>query len=126
MKLKRRVYYIDPKSETIGDDILRFRVLSGMTQWDLADKIRTDPVTISSWENYRHRPDVKSLHKINKFLAQYWDKRNDAGLGNWPVNRHKEVLVSPEENRSNETEEEEGEEGPEFYEGLEKIEMEKD
>ena len=126
MKPKQRLYYIDPKSETIGDDILQFRILAGMTQWDLGQKIGTDPVTISSWENYRHRPDVKSLHKINKFLAKYWAKRNDAGLGDWPVNRHKQVLGSLEENRTNAMEEEEGEEGFDFYEGLEKIEMEKD
>ena len=125
MKPKQRLYSIDPKSETIGDDILEFRILTGMTQWDLGQKIGTDPVTISSWENYRHRPDVKSLHKINKFLAQYWAKRSGAGLEDWPLNKHKEVLGSPEENRTNETEEE-GEEGPEFYEGLKKIKMERD
>jgi len=130
MKTKQRLYYIDPKSETIGDDILRFRVLSGMTQWDLADKIGTDPVTISSWENYHHRPDVKSLHKINKFLVKYWAEHGDVGVVDLQknlrkINESKEELHGSAETKSRETEKE-NEEGPKFYEELEKITMEKE
>jgi len=129
MKPKQPLYYIDPKSEAIGDDILEFRILSGMTQWDLAGKIGTDSVTVSTWENYRHRPDVKSLHKINKFLAKYWAKHGDVGLSDLAKNtrtrnEYKEELESSVEPKNEETGNGD-EEDPAFYEDLEKITTEK-
>ena len=61
----------DPfKKETayLGDKILEYRRIQGLTQEKLAEQLGIDLTTLASWERGKHRPTKKLLEKINPIL----------------------------------------------------------
>lgn len=72
-------YPYDPTAELVD----RFRAVRralGLTQEMLAEILKVDECSISSWERREHAPVKKSLEIIRSFLrcASYWDaKLND-------------------------------------------------
>ena len=53
---------------SIGDRICKLRKSKGFTQLDLANKLFITDKAISSWENNRTKPDIKSLCVLSETL----------------------------------------------------------
>jgi transcriptional regulator with XRE-family HTH domain len=58
-------FYGEPK--TLGEKIINYRRLSGITRKELANRLGVDPGTLARWERNEGRPQKPSLGKINAF-----------------------------------------------------------
>ena len=56
----------DPK--TLGEKLLAYRKLHGITQKELAKKLGVDPTTLARWERGKSRPMVNSLKAIKQLF----------------------------------------------------------
>ncbi|MBM4046643.1 MAG: helix-turn-helix transcriptional regulator [Planctomycetes bacterium] len=56
----------DTKPETLGQKIVAWRRLRGLTQKELARRLGVDPSTIASWERGENRP----IHRLANLLGQ--------------------------------------------------------
>lgn len=52
------------EQEKLGENLVKFRKLSGLTQLELADKIQYSNKTVSKWERGESYPDIFTLQKI--------------------------------------------------------------
>ncbi len=55
---------IDDEQEKLGENLVKFRKLSGLTQLELAEKIQYSNKTVSKWERGESFPDIFTLKKI--------------------------------------------------------------
>jgi transcriptional regulator with XRE-family HTH domain len=59
---------------TLGERIVYYRRLTGMTQKELAKKLNVDPTTLARWERGERKPDCNSLklqdYELNKLLCK--------------------------------------------------------
>lgn len=53
---------------SIGKNIKKFRLLNGMEQKDLAEKLHVSNKTISSWECDRTAPKIGMIQELSKIL----------------------------------------------------------
>ncbi len=56
--------------ETLGERIVYYRRLAGMTQWELARKLGVDPTTLARWERGEREPQGAFLKRIRKYLTK--------------------------------------------------------
>jgi transcriptional regulator with XRE-family HTH domain len=54
---------------TLGERILAFRQLHGLTQDQLAARLGVDPSTIASWEQGKHQPSGSLQRRLDRILA---------------------------------------------------------
>lgn len=57
------------KRKTIGERILVYRYLRGITQRALAGELDVDPSTLGRWERNERRPSDKLFEKLSSFFA---------------------------------------------------------
>ena len=58
----------DTKPENLGQRIVAFRRVRGLTQKELARRLGMDPSTIASWERGDHRPTKRLAQRLNQRL----------------------------------------------------------
>ena len=58
------------KKEVSAEDIKRLRLELGLSQNELAQKLRIAPSCIYRWESGRARPSRMSLERLNRFFAR--------------------------------------------------------
>jgi transcriptional regulator with XRE-family HTH domain len=56
----------DTKPESLGQRIVAFRRLRGLTQKGLAQRLGVNPSTIASWERGEHRPSRRLANMLSK------------------------------------------------------------
>jgi transcriptional regulator with XRE-family HTH domain len=54
---------------TFGARIVRARKLKGITQKELAKRIRVDQSTVESWEKDKHKPLRRYLDRLSSLLG---------------------------------------------------------
>jgi len=60
----------DTKPESLGQRIVAFRRRHGLTQKELARRLKVDPSTLASWERGEHRPTRHLLQRLNEVLLR--------------------------------------------------------
>ena len=58
------------ETETLGGRMKQFRILNGLSQEDLAKKMRVNESTIFSWEKGNHAPFPRKKKLIDELLNQ--------------------------------------------------------
>lgn len=58
----------DKLARIIGQNIMRLRKLSGMTQLDLAEKLGYSDKSVSKWEQGNGIPDVRTMVQLTEFF----------------------------------------------------------
>jgi transcriptional regulator with XRE-family HTH domain len=58
----------DTKPETLGQRIVAFRRLRGLTQKELAQRLGVDPSTLAGWEQGEHWPTRRLLPRLNEVI----------------------------------------------------------
>jgi len=56
----------EKKTETLGERILEFRRIQGLTQKNLAEQLGVDPMTLAGWEKGEHKPKKRLLDRLLK------------------------------------------------------------
>ena len=89
--LARKNQHIEPRSETLGERVARFRRERGITQTELAEKIGTIQPALSEYERGKVRLHGEVIVKIARALGVTTDEL--LGLADGPVadatkNRH--------------------------------------
>jgi transcriptional regulator with XRE-family HTH domain len=69
LKPKPKGYPNEPNS--LGDHIRKKRIDLGLTQAQVAFRIRASKASIVSWEMNRHEPEVRYIPRIVRFLAYF-------------------------------------------------------
>jgi len=59
------------KTENLGEKILAFRRVQGLTQKKLAAQLGIDQATLARWERGMHKPSKKSLINLAQFFADF-------------------------------------------------------
>jgi transcriptional regulator with XRE-family HTH domain len=59
----------DTKLESLGQRIVAFRRLRGLTQKELAQRLGVDPSTIASWERGDHQPSRRLANLLGQMLC---------------------------------------------------------
>ena len=57
------------KAKTLGEKILAYRKLLGLSQEMLARKLGVDPGTLARWEQGKNKPKGKHLEILDEFLS---------------------------------------------------------
>jgi transcriptional regulator with XRE-family HTH domain len=60
---------VPEKLETIGDHLLRRRLILKLLQRQVAQKLRVDVASIRNWENNRGKPRVEHMPTVIRFLG---------------------------------------------------------
>lgn len=63
-----------PTGNTFGDRLKRERLLAGLRQKDVADKIGVKVNTVSTWENNRSTPSKEYMDKIMSVFPRARDR----------------------------------------------------
>jgi transcriptional regulator with XRE-family HTH domain len=58
----------ESKGASLGEKIVNFRKLQGMTQEEMAKILGVDPSTLARWEKNKRRPLPKYLVKLKEFM----------------------------------------------------------
>jgi len=58
----------DNKPKTLGEKLLCYRRVLGISQKELAQKLGVDPTTLARWERGKSKPMESSLKAINRFF----------------------------------------------------------
>ena len=53
-------------NKTIGENILKLRIVEGLSQSELADRLGVSPQAVSKWERALCCPDISHLPRIAK------------------------------------------------------------
>jgi transcriptional regulator with XRE-family HTH domain len=67
----------DTNTKSLGEKIVRFRRLLGITQKELAKTLGVDPSTLGRWEKGRGQPMKRQATKLATFLASPCSKARD-------------------------------------------------
>lgn len=68
--LKYIPYNLHNNNMTIGDKIIFYRKLHGLSQRRLAEFLEVDETTIRDWEKEKHQPEKKLLKRISEILER--------------------------------------------------------
>lgn len=58
------------KSKTLGEKIKSYRLVNGMTHYDLAEVLKVNASTISAWENNENIPKPLTLQKLEELVGK--------------------------------------------------------
>jgi transcriptional regulator with XRE-family HTH domain len=58
---------------TLGEKLLAYRKLNGITQEELARQLGVDPTTLARWERGQGKPIQKIAEEIRKFIDKIYD-----------------------------------------------------
>jgi transcriptional regulator with XRE-family HTH domain len=58
-------------AKTLGEKIVNYRRLSGITQKELAEFLKVDPTTLARWERGKSQPLKGHSHKLTVFFTSY-------------------------------------------------------
>jgi len=61
----------EDQAKSLGEKILNYRRLLGITQKELANRLDIDPSTLARWEKNESKPKEKLFKKLNKFLSSF-------------------------------------------------------
>ena len=61
----------EKEPENLGDRILEYRRVHGLSQKKLAEQLRVDQVTLSGWERGEHKPSKNLLLNLEQFFATF-------------------------------------------------------
>jgi transcriptional regulator with XRE-family HTH domain len=59
----------EKQTENLGDRILEYRRIHGLTQKKLAGQLGVDPTTLAGWESGEHQPTKILLDKLKSFFV---------------------------------------------------------
>jgi len=62
----------DTKPESLGQRIVAFRRLRGLTQKELARRLGADPSTLARWERGKRQPSAKPLNRLTDLAGVTW------------------------------------------------------
>ena len=62
---------LNTHAKTLGERIVNYRRLSGMTQKELANLLGVDPTTLARWERNESRPLRKPLQRLVTFFSSF-------------------------------------------------------
>jgi transcriptional regulator with XRE-family HTH domain len=62
----------DSKPESLGQRIIAFRRLRGLTQKELARRLDVDPSTLARWERNERCPSKGLLERLRRLMAPEW------------------------------------------------------
>jgi transcriptional regulator with XRE-family HTH domain len=65
----------DSKPESLGQRIIAFRRLRGLTRKELARRLGVDPTTLAKWERGERRPPAELLNRLTGFAGHGWRAR---------------------------------------------------
>jgi transcriptional regulator with XRE-family HTH domain len=57
----------EKQTENLGDRILEYRRIHGLTQKKLSEQLGVDPTTLAGWERGEHKPTKRLLDRLSKF-----------------------------------------------------------
>lgn len=84
----------------VGDQIKKARVLAGLTQKTLGERIGKGVSTISEWESGKRSPDVELLPVLSKILnvsqAYFLEQLDELHLNEEPVRQYNEQITDDE------------------------------
>lgn len=61
-------------NKTIGENILKLRIVDGLSQSELADRLGVSPQAVSKWERALCCPDISHLPHIAKVFGTSIDE----------------------------------------------------
>jgi len=60
----------EKKTENLGERICEYRRIHGLTQNDLAKRLRVDPATLAGWERTEHIPSNEIRNKLMSIIKK--------------------------------------------------------
>ena len=61
----------EKETQALGDIILEYRRIYGLTQKKLAEQLGVDPTTLAGWEKGEHRPTRQPLDKLTSLFTSF-------------------------------------------------------
>jgi transcriptional regulator with XRE-family HTH domain len=68
---KPKSYAYPTELKTIGDHIRKRRLDLGLLQREVAERVRSDVMTILNWEKNRTKPKARHMPAIRAFLGSF-------------------------------------------------------
>ena len=68
--------YDELPERTLGEKIIKCRLMHGYTQKEFANVLSVQESTLIDWEKDKNKPNVSNLKKLETFL-KYIDKKNN-------------------------------------------------